>query len=44
MSDSVKETINNNATLNAPITDVEIEKCINRLRNNKAAGIDCVVN
>ena len=44
MLDSAEETINDNTTLDAPITEVEIKTCVNRLRNNKAAGIDCIVN
>ena len=30
--------------MDAPITEVEIKKCVNRLRNNKAADIDCIIN
>ena len=33
-----------NQEINRPISHDEINKCINKLKNNKASGIDMVVN
>ena len=30
--------------LDAPITEAEVRKCIVKLKNNKAAGVDCIAN
>ena len=30
--------------MDTPITEAEIRKCIVKLKNDKAAGVDCIVN
>ena len=42
--ESQPTTVYNNDLLNAEITCEEIEHCINLLKNNKACGIDNILN